>query len=184
MVVSCTDSSHDLLRSCLIWRKTLTPLNSYRKRVQEGPNTHCAMFAHSSVTTSSRKFHCLPIYLLFFSLNSVFFPQSAFLLSALTSSPCSCDVCRPNPALKNSLCSFSTFCGQRKKVLFTKEDSHMCCLPPITVSLQISAKAWTCILAGCRAGSIATANSFELPTSYENFQVRKPFNYSLCAYAA
>lgn len=110
-VFSCTDSSYHLLWSCLIWRKTLTPLNSYRKRAQEAPNTHLAVFAHSSVTTSSLNFPCLPIYLLLFFLNSVFFCQSTFLLSALMSSPSSCDVCRHNPALKNSLlvCTPSAF---------------------------------------------------------------------------
>lgn len=59
-----------------------------------------------------------PIYLRILSLNSVFFPQSTYLLSALRSSPSSCDVCMHNPALKNSLCSFSVFYCTFKKYLF------------------------------------------------------------------
>lgn len=74
----------------------------------------------------------LSTHLSLFPLNSVFFPQSTFLLSALMSSPSSCDVCRHNPALKKSLCSFCVFCYVYRKPQnpFTDKYSPLCCLPP------------------------------------------------------
>lgn len=88
-----------------------------------------------------------------------------------------------NPALETRSFSFCIVCCayKKKKYLLPEESSGMCCLPPaFTISFHISAKAWPWILAGCRAASIATAHSFQLPTSSEDFQARKAFSYSLC----
>lgn len=185
MVFLLTDSGHDLHRRCRLERH-LYPSTSYGKRIQKAPVLIV---------------QCLPILLSLFlpttplstHFISLFFPYIWF--SSPIPLSCSVPWCLlPPPVifagiilLSKRVCAlfvFSAVLTREPQNPFTEEYSHMCCLPPHTASFQISAKACTCILAGSRAGSIATAHSFQLPTSSEYFQARKPFSYSLCAYAA
>lgn len=62
---------------------------------------------------------------------SSYLPLIHFVIQCIQSSLSSCDICRHNPALINSLCSCSVFCHTQEKII---KNSHKHRLPPPALS--------------------------------------------------